>query len=75
MNLTVFVYQTHFTNGRDDYMDGIVAWDTKDAEKRAEEVIRGISDERGLDPRAEVTIIGHLASDAFELADAQESYW
>lgn len=65
----LFIYQTHFQNGRENFLDVIVSNDAEEAESEATEIVRGISDEYALDHQAFVTILGATASTPGTVAD------
>ena len=60
-------YKAIFTNGRACFLDAVIADDEKDADNRACEIIRGISDNYPIDNRAVVEIVGPLATDPASL--------
>ena len=68
--MKIYVYETRFTNGRDDFLDVICANNKADAERRATVICRGISDDQSCD--AEVEIVGEAATDAATLTGSPE---
>ena len=68
----LFVYQTHFQNGRDNFLDVIVSNDAEEAESEATEIVRGISDQYPLDHEAFVTVLGSTASTPATVLDMIE---
>ena len=67
--MKIYIYETRFANGRDDFLDVICANNKADAEQRATAICRGISDDRSCDAEAEVEIVGEAATDAATFAD------
>ena len=67
--MKIYVYETRFANGRDDFFDVICANNKVDAEQRATAICRGISDDLSCDEWAEVNIVGEAATDAASFAD------